>query len=94
MELTDLDHPRVGDSSLALADRDALEHAFRRLDPVQRSLIVMHYSLDLPLAETAEALSLPVGTAKSRLFRARETLRAALEADARDGVEIVGGQPA
>ena len=94
VELTELDHPRVADSSLALADRDALEHAFRRLDPVQRSLIVMHYYLDLPLAEVAEALSLPVGTAKSRLARARETLRAALEADARDGVEIVGGQPA
>jgi RNA polymerase sigma-70 factor (ECF subfamily) len=94
VELTDLDHPRVGDSSLALADRDALEHAFRRLDPVQRSLIVMYYYLDLPLADVAEALSLPVGTAKSRLSRARDTLRAALEADARDVVEIVGGQPA
>jgi DNA-directed RNA polymerase specialized sigma24 family protein len=54
----------------------------------------MHYYLDLPLAEVAEALSLPVGTAKSRLFRARETLRAALDADAREGIEIVGGQPA
>lgn len=94
VELTDLYHPGVTDSSLALADRDALEHAFRRLDPVGRSLIVMYYYLDLPLAEAAEALSLPVGTAKSRLFRAREALRAALEADARDGVEIVGGQPA
>ena len=94
VELTDLHHPRVTDSSMALADRDALEHAFRRLDPVQRSLIVMYYYLDLPLAEVAEALSLPVGTAKSRLSRARDTLRAALEADARDGVEIVGGQPA
>src|SRR5207342_504343 len=31
VELTELDHPRVADSSLALADRDALEHAFRRL---------------------------------------------------------------
>ena len=94
VDLTELDHPRVGDSSLALVDRDALEHAFRRLDPVQRSLIVMYYYLDLPLAEVAEALGLPVGTAKSRLFRARETLRAALDADARDEVEIVGGQPA
>src|SRR5258707_6462546 len=75
VELTDLNHPKVGDSSLILADRDALEHAFRRLDPVQRSLIVMYYYLDLPLAEVAEALSLPVGTAKSRVFRAPETLR-------------------
>jgi RNA polymerase sigma-70 factor (ECF subfamily) len=93
VELTELNHPSVSDSSLAFADREALEHAFRRLDPAQRSLIVMHYYLDLPLAEVADALSLPVGTAKSRLFRARETLRSALEADARDVVEIVGGQP-
>ena len=79
---------------MAVADRDALEHAFRRLDPVQRSLIVMYYYLDLPLNEVADSLDLPVGTAKSRLFRARETLRAALEADARDGVAVSGGQPA
>lgn len=94
VELTELDHPQVIDSSLALADRDALERAFRRLDSSQRSLIVLHYYLDLPLVEVADALALPVGTAKSRLFRARETLRAALEADARDVVEIAGGQPA
>jgi RNA polymerase sigma-70 factor (ECF subfamily) len=93
VELTDLDHPTVTDSSLSIADHDALEHAFRKLDPVQRSLIVMYYYLDLPLAEIAEALALPVGTAKSRLFRARGALRAALDADAREGVEIVGGQP-
>jgi RNA polymerase sigma-70 factor (ECF subfamily) len=94
VELTDLVQPTVVDSSMAVADRDALEHAFRRLDPVQRSLIVMYYYLDLPLAEVADALALPVGTAKSRLFRAREALRAALEADARGTVESVGGQPA
>ena len=94
VELTDLDHPMVTDSSLSLADRDALERAFRRLDPVGRSLIVMYYYLDLPLSEVADALALPVGTAKSRLFRARELLRASLEADARDTVEVVGGQPA
>jgi RNA polymerase sigma factor (sigma-70 family) len=94
VELTELDHPKVADSSLTLADRDALDRAFRRLDSVQRSLVVLYYYADLPLADVADALALPVGTAKSRLFRARETLRAALEADARDGVEIVAGQPA
>ena len=92
VQLTDLVHPAVVDSSMTLADRDALEHAFRRLDPVQRSLIVMYYYLDLPLTEVADALNLPVGTAKSRLFRAREVLRAAIDADAREAVESVGGQ--
>src|SRR5206468_1425036 len=45
VELTELVHPMVTDSSLAVSDRDALERGFRRLDPTQRSLIVMHYFL-------------------------------------------------
>ena len=92
VELTELVHPVVGDSSLAIADRDALERAFRRLDAQQRSLIVMYYFLDLPLPEVAQTLGLPTGTAKSRLYRARETLRAALDADARQTVPSTGGQ--
>ena len=45
----------------------------------------MHYYLDLPLAETAESLGLPVGTVKSRLHRTTQLLRATLDADARNG---------
>lgn len=85
VELTDLHHPAVADSAITVADRDALERGFRRLDPEQRSIVVLHYYLGLPLADAAEALNMPVGTAKSRLFRARESLRAALEADSRAG---------
>jgi RNA polymerase sigma factor (sigma-70 family) len=83
IELTDMFHPAVADSAAVVVDRDALRRAFRWLDPEQRSLIVLHYYLDLPLAEVADALEMPVGTAKSRLFRARATLRAALDADER-----------
>jgi RNA polymerase sigma-70 factor (ECF subfamily) len=77
---------------MSVGDRDALERAFRRLDPEQRALVVLHYYQDLALDEAAAALRIPVGTAKSRLSRARDTLRAALEADARPARAAVGGQ--
>jgi RNA polymerase sigma-70 factor (ECF subfamily) len=41
--------------------------------------IVLHYFEDLSIAEIAESLSLPQGTVKTRLFRGRERLKAALE---------------
>ena len=53
-----------------LADRDEIERGFRRLDPDQRAVIVLHYYVGLPLPEVADALGIPVGTAKSRLHRA------------------------
>lgn len=91
--LTDLHHPAVSDSGVSLANRDALERAFRNLDPGQRSLIVLYYYLGLSLEEAANAAGVPSGTAKSRLARARETLRSTLDADARPGRELLeGGQ--
>jgi RNA polymerase sigma-70 factor (ECF subfamily) len=71
------------DPAVSLADRDELEHGFERLSSEQRALVVLHYYLGLPVHETALALSLPVGTVKSRLFRTTQQLRAALDADAR-----------
>jgi RNA polymerase sigma-70 factor (ECF subfamily) len=43
----------------------------------------MHYYLGFSLDEAAEALGLPPGTVRSRLHRAINAMRAALEADAR-----------
>jgi RNA polymerase sigma-70 factor (ECF subfamily) len=45
------------------------------LDPAQRAVVVLHYYLDLSLPETAAALGIPVGTAKSRLNRALDAMR-------------------
>lgn len=83
VELTEAHHPHIADPATAIGNRDALERGFRWLDPESRSLLVLHYYQGLPLDELAATLRIPVGTAKSRLFRAREALRAAIEADAR-----------
>jgi RNA polymerase sigma-70 factor (ECF subfamily) len=54
--------------------------------------IVLHHYLDLPLPEVAIALGIPLGTAKSRLHRALQTMRAALDADARPRAELPEGR--
>ena len=66
-----------------LANRDQLERGFRRLDVDQRTVLVMHYYLGFSLDEAADVLGVPPGTVRSRLHRAIEAMRAALEADAR-----------
>jgi RNA polymerase sigma-70 factor (ECF subfamily) len=71
-----------GDLS-AINDRDQLDRAFRRLTLEQRSVLVFHYYVGLPLTEVAERLGIPVGTAKSRLHHATNALRASLAADSR-----------
>src|SRR5215218_473242 len=55
-------------------DRDQLERAFRRLTLEQRSVLVFHHYVDLPLTEVADRLGIPVGTAKSRLHHATNAL--------------------
>jgi RNA polymerase sigma-70 factor (ECF subfamily) len=68
---------------LTVEDRDQLERAFRRLTLEQRAVLVFHLYLDLPIAEVADRLAVPVGTVKSRLHYATAALRASVEADAR-----------
>ena len=56
--------------SAGIADRDQLERAFRSLSVDHRAVVVLHHYLDLPLAEVADVLGIPVGTAGSRLHYA------------------------
>ena len=46
-------------------------------------MIVLHHYLGLSLVESAETLGIPLGTMQSRLSRATQAMRAALEADDR-----------
>ena len=83
VELRPIHEPAAPDDLAVLTLRDELERGFRRLEPEQRAVIVLHYYLGLPLSEAAAALGLPLGTTKSRLSRALQAMRAALDAEAR-----------
>ena len=61
----------------------SFERAARRLSIDHRAVVVLHYYLDLPLAEISTLLGVPLGTVRSRLRYAMHGMRAALEADAR-----------
>jgi RNA polymerase sigma factor (sigma-70 family) len=71
------------DAQRAVADRDQLDRGFRRLSPDQRAVLVLHHYLGLSLVESAEVLAIPLGTMQSRLNRATQAMRAAIEADER-----------
>lgn len=81
------------DLATDLAERDQLERGFRRLDLDQRAVLVMHYYLGFSLDEAAVVLAVPPGTVRSRLHRAINAMRSALEADARSPL-LNEGRPA
>ena len=83
IRLLPVDGPLVEDGTRQVADRDELERGFRRLPPEQRAILVLHHYLGLGLAEIADVLDVPAGTARSRRHYAHRAMRAVLEADAR-----------
>lgn len=60
-------------------DLSRVRDALRRLDPERRALMAMFYVEGMTVHEIAAALGVPPGTVKSRLYHARDRLRAALE---------------
>ena len=59
------------------ADRDALRQALSQLSPVQRSVLVLRYYLDLPDDQIAAQLGCSQSTVRSHAARALSRLRAA-----------------
>ena len=88
VELSPLEGPSTVDGASVVADRDELDRGFRRLSPEARAIVVLHHYLDMSLPEVALILGIPLGTAKSRLHRALQQMRASIEADARLGPEL------
>lgn len=62
-----------------------LRRAIANLPPEQRTTIALYYTDGLSVSEIAEALGIPAGTVKSRLFHARRTLRRHFRGDHHDG---------
>ena len=74
--------PDTGDLAGDAAERLDLDRAFGALggpDHEDRRLAEAYYREDRPVREVAEAFGIPAGTVKSRLFRIRRRLVAALE---------------
>lgn len=78
------------DPSSTMLERDVLDRAFRRLTVEHRTSIVLRHFLDLTVPDIADAMRVPLGTAKSRLHHAERALRAALEADERLAADAGG----
>lgn len=63
-----------------------LQHALANLDDDFRAVLVLRDIEQLDYAQISQTLDLPVGTVKSRLFRARLALRQEM-----DRLDVVGG---
>lgn len=82
------DSIRLPDASADVADREWVLAELGRLDIDQRSVIALHYYLDLPMREVAAILGIPVGTAASRLHRGLEEMRAAMREHPAAAIEL------
>lgn len=71
------DHSNDVDDALDSVERDRrVRDAFARLSPRDQDVITLCVIEELPLAEAAAALRVPIGTVKSRLSRAKRKLGA------------------
>ena len=75
--------PSTGDHAGPIDDHDQLDRGFRHLKPDQRTALILRFYLGMTVPQVADALGVPVGTAKSKIHYAVEAMRAELEADER-----------
>lgn len=75
VDLVELDDEGAVERLDARAQARALAQSLVGLRPAEREVLLLHAWAQLTDEEIAEALSLPVGTVKSRLSRARNHLR-------------------
>jgi RNA polymerase sigma-70 factor, ECF subfamily len=95
VELTPIDAPATSDPAGALADREVVDTALKRLDPGHRAVVALHYLLGMPLPDVAAALGIPLGTAKSRLHYALAAMRTSVAAEPGTApAPVQGGQVA
>jgi RNA polymerase sigma-70 factor (ECF subfamily) len=87
------------ESDPALIAQVHLEHervlaALQQLEPDFRAIIVLRDVEDCDYEQIAAILEVPVGTVKSRLFRARSALREAVAEKSKTGQDGSNGRPA
>lgn len=63
------------ESADALSDKALLDKALAALPPVYREILALRHQQEFSYTEISEALGIPEGTVKIRLFRARNLLK-------------------
>jgi RNA polymerase sigma factor (sigma-70 family) len=72
----DVSQIEFDDTGMNLEEEIAtLERGLANLPVIEREVLTLFYLQELSLEEMAEVLGIPLGTVKSRLFRARQLLR-------------------
>lgn len=79
LDPSDPREPGAGLSVERQERRDLVARALLRIDPESRAILLLRDGQGLDYERIGECLGVPVGTVKSRLFRARLLLRRALE---------------
>jgi RNA polymerase sigma-70 factor (ECF subfamily) len=79
--VADTQAPEPGPEQLAIGSETgrAVTRAVQGLPDSHRLPILLHYFFDLSVEETSQALAVPPGTVKSRLYSGRQKLKALLE---------------
>ncbi len=78
VDLNALPDPHGGDDPFTL--QHAVHQGLDALPVIEREVLTLFYLEDMPHADIATALAIPIGTVKSRLHRARTLLRRHLTA--------------
>ena len=76
---TPMFHDTPLDEGTAMEAHTDLERAMRRLPEEFRTVLLLAEVEGMPLEEVARVMECPVGTVKSRIFRAKERLRGLLK---------------
>lgn len=76
-----------GSFESAVDARDEVTRALARIDRRERAVLVLRYFVGLSVPDLADALGVPLGTAKSRLHHALSAMRAAVDADGRAAIQ-------
>jgi RNA polymerase sigma-70 factor (ECF subfamily) len=72
---------QFNDSNDRVCENDWLQEKFLKLDPDQRTLLLLRFNQNMTIFEIAQIMRIPEGTVKSRLHRTLAELKTKLSGD-------------